>query len=214
LLVGLTLLAMPAGVALGAAGDLDPSFDGDGKRTIDYGANDVAYALALRPDGRILVAGSGNVATDFAIQSLLSDGADDPSFTSQGYLGVGLNGLDHGLAVALQPGDGKIVVAGSTHSNSAGGDLAVLRRNPDGSPDTAFAGTGQQILDYASDNDGARAVALDRDGRIVIAGFGNSATDVASNVSCPTAHPSCRSRSSSTGSTSARRSLCNPTARS
>lgn len=95
------LLAAPAGSALGAAGDLDKSFDGDGKRTIDYGGNDIAYALALRPDGRMVVAGSGNVATDFAIQSLLSDGSDDSSFASEGYLGVGLNGLDYGFAVAL-----------------------------------------------------------------------------------------------------------------
>jgi uncharacterized delta-60 repeat protein len=180
MVLGLALFAIPTGVALGAAGDLDPSFDGDGKRTIDYGGHDVAYALALRPDGRMLVAGSGNVATDFAVQGLLSDGSDDPSFASQGYLGVGLNGLDHGFAMALQPSDGKIVVVGSTHANPlANGDLAVVRRSPDGSPDMAFAGTGQQIIDYAGGNDQARAVALDRDRRIVIAGFGNTANDVA-----------------------------------
>jgi uncharacterized delta-60 repeat protein len=163
-------------------GTLDPRFDGDGKRTIDYGANDGASALALRPDGRILVAGSGNVATDFAVQGLLPDGSDDPSFASpQGYLGVGLHGLDYGQAMALQPGDRKIVVAGTTFASSSGGagDLAVVRRNADGSPDMSFAGTGQQIIDYAGGNDQAGAVALDREGRIVIAGFGNTATDVA-----------------------------------
>lgn len=106
----------------------------------------------------------------------MPDGSDDSSFGSEGYQGVGLKGLDLGYAVALQPQDGKIVVAGSTKTSQGGKtDLAVVRRNPDGSPDMSFAGSGQQIIDYAGGEDQARAVALDQDGRIVIAGFGNTA---------------------------------------
>jgi hypothetical protein len=45
------LLAAPAGVEAAAPADLDLSFDGDGKRTLSYGGNDVARAVLTQPDG-------------------------------------------------------------------------------------------------------------------------------------------------------------------
>ena len=90
LAVALVVAAALAPAAASAApGDLDPSFDGDGKRTIDYGGSDVARALALRPDGRIVIGGSGNPLVDFAVQSLLPDGSGDPSSTPRARLGLG-----------------------------------------------------------------------------------------------------------------------------
>ena len=56
------LLAVPAGLAQADAGDLDPSFDGDGKRTLDYGGVDGAQAVLAQPDGKILVVGYGGGA--------------------------------------------------------------------------------------------------------------------------------------------------------
>ena len=60
------LLAAPAGLAHADAGDLDPSFDGDGKRTLDHGGVDGAQAVMAQPDGKILVVGyGGGAAQDF-----------------------------------------------------------------------------------------------------------------------------------------------------
>ena len=58
--------------ALAAAGDLDTSFDGDGKNTTDFfNRTDIAQAVAVQPDGRIVVAGTiggvGAVPTTFQI---------------------------------------------------------------------------------------------------------------------------------------------------
>jgi hypothetical protein len=46
-----------AGLALGAPGDLDPGFDGEGRVVIDYGGADRANDVLVQPDGKILAAG-------------------------------------------------------------------------------------------------------------------------------------------------------------
>jgi hypothetical protein len=57
-LLGLALLA-PVPLAHAGAGDLDPTFDGDGKAILAYGGLDYATEVLVQPDGRILVAGFG-----------------------------------------------------------------------------------------------------------------------------------------------------------
>jgi hypothetical protein len=52
------------GAARAAASDLDPGFDGDGKRTIEYGADDFAMGATVQPDGRIVLAGQGDADED------------------------------------------------------------------------------------------------------------------------------------------------------
>src|SRR5262249_25873565 len=68
-------------------------------------------------------------------------------------------------------GDGKLVVAGYTDNNVAGGanNMGVVRLKTDGTLDTGFNGTGKQQVDFGAD-DKANAVALQSDGRIVLAG--------------------------------------------
>jgi hypothetical protein len=100
-------------VAAAVPGDLDPRFGTDGKRVIDYLGTDGAFDIALRPDGRMVIVGSGNSASDVAVQALLPSGEGDPSLDAEGSLGINLGQFDAGRAVALQP-DGKILVAGDT----------------------------------------------------------------------------------------------------
>ena len=66
LLIGvlaLVLLAPAAGYAL--PGDLDPSFDGDGKKTFGYTGQRRAEAVLVQPDGKLVLGGhgGGNVAS-------------------------------------------------------------------------------------------------------------------------------------------------------
>ncbi|MFN3603534.1 MAG: delta-60 repeat domain-containing protein [Leptonema sp. (in: bacteria)] len=67
-----------------AVGELDPTFNGNGKVTTDFGvgSNDFAYAIALQSDGKILVAGGSN--NDFAVVRYNSYGSLDGSFGSGG----------------------------------------------------------------------------------------------------------------------------------
>jgi uncharacterized delta-60 repeat protein len=56
-----------------ADGSLDPSFGTGGKVTTDFGAFDVASAVALQADGKIIAAGQGGAGSDFALARYLGD---------------------------------------------------------------------------------------------------------------------------------------------
>ncbi len=151
-------------------GSLDTTFSGDGKQTTDFGGSDGARAVALQADGKIVAVGiAGGNGSSFAVARYNPNGTLDPTFSGDGKQTTSFGGyLDGAKAVALQ-GDGKIVAVG--HAGAANGDFALTRYNPNGSLDTTFSGDGKQTTDFGND-DGARAVALQADGKIVAAGVG------------------------------------------
>ena len=136
-------------------GRLDPSF-GSGGRVLDVPG--AAHALALQPDGKIVTAGAG-------VARYAPDGTPDSSFGGGGKVPTDLSVS----GVAIQA-DGKIVVAGSI-TRGRRIDFAVRRYLSDGTPDAGFGSGGRVITDFsATPWDSAREVALQRDGRIVVAG--------------------------------------------
>jgi uncharacterized delta-60 repeat protein len=133
------VLASPA---VAAAGDLDTSFDANGKVTTDFGGFDGAAEVAIQPGGKIVAAGSA--AGDFALARYNRDGSLDASFDGDGKVTTDFGGVfEAASAVAIQR-DGKIVVAGST---GAVDDFALARYNRDGSLDTRFDGDGKVTTD-------------------------------------------------------------------
>ena len=153
------------------------------------GSEDSARAIALQPDGKIVLVGNSDAAgtDDMAVVRVNS-----PAGSLDGSYGLGTGGsrIDFGafvpnatvssdiaLAVALQR-DGKLVVAG--HSNAAGTrDFAVVRLlSPQGTLDTSYGlGTGGSRVDVGpnvaggkSADDFARAMVLQPDGKILVAG--------------------------------------------
>ncbi|HQH86392.1 MAG TPA: tandem-95 repeat protein, partial [Anaerolineaceae bacterium] len=153
-------------------GSLDTTFSGDGLLTTDFGSDsDYACAVALQADGKIVAAGSADNGsnTDFALARYNPDGSLDITFSGDGKLTNDFgSGYDHAQAVAVQA-DGKIVAAGYA-SNGSNDDFALARYNPDGSLDTTFSGDGLLTTAFGSGNDGADAVAVQADGKIVAAG--------------------------------------------
>jgi uncharacterized delta-60 repeat protein len=154
-------------------GTLDPSYGGGtGWSDANFGRDDYGNAVALQPDGKIVVAGYSNAGgtLDFAVARLLvPQGTFDPSYglgTGRSLIDVG--GGDVGRAVALQS-DGKIIVAGSS-----GGNFAVIRLQPNGVLDTTFGTEGKSIVDFGGADEPGRAVALQPDGKIVVAGSTNA----------------------------------------
>lgn len=85
-------------------------------------------------------------------------------------------GIEAASDVAVQS-DGKIVVVGTTQIDVVGDDIfefAVARFNRDGTPDRTFGQfrTGKQTIDIGSQDDArATSVAIQPDGKIVVAGF-------------------------------------------
>jgi uncharacterized delta-60 repeat protein len=153
-----------AATAIAAAGDLDLSFSGDGKQTTNFGAvNDGANGVAVQSDGKIVAV--GNTGSDFALARYNPNGSLDPTFSGDGRQTTDFAAAYGAKAVAIQP-DGKIVAVG----RAGGGGLGTVRYNPNGSLDPTFSGDGKQIAHGGSGE--ANAVALQANGKIVVAGSG------------------------------------------
>jgi uncharacterized delta-60 repeat protein len=161
--------------ASAAPGDLDPVFGTGGKVTTDFGGGFAdAYAVARQRDGKIVAVGHTTVAVgdDFALARYRPDGSLDTTFGVGGTVTTDFFGVfDHANAVAIQR-DGRIVAAGSAFSGSLPGrdDFALARYRTDGSLDPSF-GVGGKVTTSISQFSRAWAVAVQRDGRILAAGF-------------------------------------------
>ena len=146
-------------------GTLDTSFAGDGRLTTNFDGHsyDYANAVAVQPDGKIVVAGSSD--GDFAAARYNTNGSLDTSFSNDGRFKTGYaDGVELATAVALQP-DGKIVIAGWTDLNGSF-DFAIARIDTGGTLDSPFS---IRLTGFGSD-EVAYAVAIQPDGKIVVAG--------------------------------------------
>ncbi len=132
-------------------GTLDSTFSNDGRQTTAFGAGDHrAYAVALQPDGKIVVAGDAivNNEIDFAVARYKPDGALDNTFSVDGKMTTNVGSFfDRAYAVAIQP-DGKILLGG-TLTQSASSDFALVRYQPNGTLDGSF-GTSSDIATKTS----------------------------------------------------------------
>jgi uncharacterized delta-60 repeat protein len=153
-----------------ARGQLDATFGEGGVAFTDLGGTDVAYALAVQPDGRVVVAGVSDRgdARELVLLRYTNAGELDPDFGSNGVVRISI-GLDYpvSLAVALAP-DGSIFLAGHVPGED-GYRLQLMRFTAGGSRDTAFGDGGVVTLPFAG-AEGALALTIAVDGAPVIAG--------------------------------------------
>ena len=158
-------------------GSLDPSFGTNGMVTTSLGPNDNATSIVLQSDGKIIVGGSSNGITAlqaFAIVRYNQDGSIDNSFSTVNGSGVFFGPLGDCKAIALQS-DGKIVAAGT--ADNASDDFVVARYNTDGTIDNTFGTTGVVTTDFGGLEDFARSIAIQTDGKIIVAGSSNNGLD-------------------------------------
>jgi uncharacterized delta-60 repeat protein len=164
-------------------GVLDTNFGTEGEATVIFSGQDTdeVRALAVQPDGKIVVAGFSRAGIsdddDFAVARLNPDGTLDTSFGTGGKVITDFFGFfDRAHFVLIQP-DGRIIVGGEAYTSLSGNsEIAVVRYLSDGSLDPGF-GTGGKALADLSARDAAYAGALRADGSIVIAGgFGVPST--------------------------------------
>jgi uncharacterized delta-60 repeat protein len=164
-------------------GRLDRSFSADGVVELDFsGSDDVAFAVAQQPDGKVVVAGSGG-PDGFAIARLERDGSLDPTFSEDGTATPAFPLGVH--ALALLP-DGEIVAVGAATNPDFGLDLGVARLLPEGSPDPSFGDDGTHQFDFGRIETG-QSVAVQADGRIVVGGrsFSGAVIGPGANIPSP-----------------------------
>jgi uncharacterized delta-60 repeat protein len=160
-----------------ADGTLDGSFGTGGVAIVDFtGDDDRAYAIAIQPDGKILAGGSCNVGPDpsMGLIRLNTDGSLDNTFDGDGILSFDAGTTTDWISSLVVQPDGKILAAGSK-STFTTGDYLVVRFNSDGTLDTGFNGTGFTVWDIGGD-DFCNAIALQSDGKILLAGTTGSTT--------------------------------------
>jgi len=163
-------------------GSLDATFGVNGKVFLsDFVA--VPNAVAVQPDGRLIVAGTvlSGGAADFAVWRFEPNGQLDASFGTGGRVFTDFGGFEEARDIALQP-DGRIVAAGFTQRNGdpKSTNFAVARYLATGELDASFGSGGLVITDFFGEPDSANAVAIQPAGGIVLAGVAgnpNNGTD-------------------------------------
>jgi uncharacterized delta-60 repeat protein len=150
---------------------LDPTFGSDGRVSTAIGGEAEGEAVVIQPDGRIVTAGrrSTGAGVDFALTRHDDRGRLDPGFGSVGVATTDLGTADdQALDAAPLPGGGVVAVG---RTLTGGGDFALVRYRPDGSPDPGFGTAGVVTTDLLGGGDQANAVAVQPDGKIVVGGF-------------------------------------------
>lgn len=170
-------------------GTLDPSFGEGGKVTTRIGTDpqieDAVSDMALQADGKIVVVGRTwqPYSNDIAVVRYNPDGSLDPSFGKGGKVIDDLSaGYDDAFALVVQA-DGKLVVGGL-----AADGIALVRYNPDGSSDFSF---NSRVMISRSKVGGivVHALALQGDGKIVVAGRSSSNRGLNSEIALARYNP-------------------------
>lgn len=149
-------------------GSLDTSFGSGGTVVFAEAGNQIATAMLLQTDGKIIAVGSDGAK--LAVYRLNTNGTLDTSFGTGGKFVLNLSAASQANDVLIQP-DGKIVLAGFINNISGEGMVSLVRLNTNGTLDTTFNSVGYVSIPgvYVGGTHGM-AAALQSDGKIVVGG--------------------------------------------
>jgi uncharacterized delta-60 repeat protein len=165
-------------------GDLDTTFDGDGKVITSLGSGLKSYVkyVSVQTDGKIIVAGGSYTSIlpqeyFFSIAKYNTNGSLDTSFDSDGIVNNTFDdasGTYINLNTIIEQPDGKFLVTTERDDNS---EFVVRRYNASGSDDTSFGNNGKSTL-FIQDVNRAFGIALQQDQKIIVAGYSYSFTSI------------------------------------
>jgi uncharacterized delta-60 repeat protein len=156
-----------------SGGTVDATFGGgSGPVTTPVGSGAaMGNALVQDASGRLVVAGASNNGTDndFALVRYSADGVPDGGFGTSGIVTTPIGSGDD-VANGLQTdAEGHLVAAGSS-SNGTNLDIALVRYDDDGTPDSLFGTAGIVTTPIGSGDDQALALTTQSDRKLVVAG--------------------------------------------
>jgi uncharacterized delta-60 repeat protein len=157
--------------AIAYDGELDPEFGSSGVLGIAMGSivdDGWGRRCAVQQDAKLVIAGIvERLSDDVGVTRVTPIGSLDTFGAGGKVYWDSVWGDDGGWDVAVQD-DGKILVVGTSRLESSN-HLTVLRFEEDGTPDTTFGYNGYSIINFGASSEG-RAVAIQPDGKIVVAG--------------------------------------------
>lgn len=169
-------------------GSLDTNFGSGGKVITDFGGNEYGNAVTTQADGKILLVGASSdyvgAGAKLALARYNADGSLDTSFSGDGKVTTTFFAdfrSNWGFDVKVQI-DGKILVAGYAEFDNNRPLFAIARYNADGTLDISFGEDGKITNDLVGTSDVthkssvAYSLALQNDGRILVAGTVSSST--------------------------------------
>lgn len=165
-------------IAQAAPGDLDTSFGGgDGIVVTSIPSDGFSRSMAVQPDGKILLGGYTG-AENFLLVRYNGDGTLDTSFGDTGMVDMTISyNFDYGFSIAIQA-DGKILIAGSSYTNSLTSfDMSLIRFNTNGTLDTTFSSDGKLLTDISGHDDAAYALAIQSDGKLLLGGSSSNGSN-------------------------------------
>jgi uncharacterized delta-60 repeat protein len=156
-------------------GTLDPGFGAGGTVTTTFGGFfNEANAVVVQAGGKIAAAGQVFGTTSaFALARYNPDGTLDPGFGIGGTVTTSFASSGTAAALVAQPG-GALVAAGTADPGTGSSDdFALARYQDDGSLDSSFGTGGTVTTDFGGGTDVARALAVQADGKLLVAGSPN-----------------------------------------
>ncbi len=155
-------------------GSLDQTFSSSGKlRLGGFSYNGSVRKIIVQPDNNILVIGyaipPNSTNSQFVLMRLNPDGSFDSSFGANGVVTTDFFGTYNHANEAALLADGKIIVSGFTLQQGSGDNFAIAKYNADGSLDNSFGNGGKVVQDLGG-TDAAYGMAIDTEGRIILAG--------------------------------------------
>lgn len=170
-LIALYLCVMQSYASLGQPGTPDVTFGSNGKVITPVGTGaDVAYALVLQPDGKVVIAGSCNEYPygKFCAVRYNAVGTLDTSFGTEGKVITTISGgVNYPRAMVIQL-DGKLVIAGYCYI--PGPAFCALRYTENGLLDDSFGTLGIVLTSFNGSYVYASAMALQPDGKLLLVG--------------------------------------------
>ncbi|HZR81214.1 MAG TPA: M12 family metallo-peptidase [Candidatus Binatia bacterium] len=163
-------------------GELDRAFGDHGIATAEPGDGEAsAEALAIAPDGAVVVAGAWSAAADgkarLTVARFGATGAVDRSFAKKGIFTLDLGDGDARLEGVALVRDGGVVAAGSFAARATGdADFVALRLRAEGRLQRGFGSGGATATEFVGRSAIGHAAALAPDGSLVVAGEATSAS--------------------------------------
>lgn len=155
---------------------MDSTFGTNGIATAPISPGvEIGLGMVVQPDDKIVMAGHSGTPNnyDVALARFMPDGTLDATFGGDGMVIAPLSPNDDATyAVALDPTNSKIVIAGRCGPIGIADSIMVARFMPTGVLDTSFNGTGAVITTFSTLSFNAWDVLVQPDGKILVAATG------------------------------------------